>query len=64
MPNTNYKIVYSLKIHIALQAQGFQYVIEMKNPSNQRLNCWAYEETPEFLEAFDKLMEGTVKNNG
>jgi hypothetical protein len=36
----------------------------MKNPSNSRLNCWAYEETPEFLEAFDKLMKGAVKNNG
>lgn len=56
MSNANYKIVYSLKIHIALQAQGFKYLTEMKNPRNQRFNCWVYEETPELIEAFDALV--------
>ena len=56
MSNIKYKIIYSLKIHIALQAQGFKSEIEMKNPSNPRFNCWVYEETPELLKAFDALL--------
>lgn len=56
MSNIKYKIIYSLKIHIALQAQGFKSQVEMKNPSNPRFNCWVYEETPELLKAFDALL--------
>ena len=56
MSNIKYKIIYSLKIHIALQAQGFKSEMEMKNPSNPRFNCWVYEETPELLKAFDALL--------
>lgn len=56
MSNIKYKIIYSLKIHIALQAQGFKSEVEMKNPSNPRFNCWVYEETPELLKAFDALL--------
>ena len=64
MSNMKYKIIYSLKIHIALQAQGFRYITEMKNPSNTRFNCWVYEETPELLKAFDALViEGGRQND-
>ena len=56
MSNIKYKIIYSLKIHIALQAQGFKSETEMKNPSNPRFNCWVYKETPELLKAFDALL--------
>lgn len=56
MSNIKYKIIYSLKIHIALQAQGFKSEMEMKNPSNPRFNCWVYKETPELLKAFDALL--------
>lgn len=59
MSNTKVKIIYSLRIHIALQSQGFMCVAEMKNPQNQRFNCWVYEETPELLKAFDKLLGGS-----
>lgn len=58
MQNQKVKIVYSLKIHIILQQMGFVYLTEMKNPNNSRLNCWVYEETPEFLKAFNTLVEG------
>lgn len=58
MSNTKFKIIYSLQIHIALQAQGFTHETEMKNPKNPRFNCWVYEETPELLKAFDKLVRG------
>ena len=63
MSNTKYKIIYSLKLHIALQQQGFKSQTEMKNPYNPRLNCWVYVETPEFTQAYDSLLkkEGHTK---
>ena len=59
---SNVKIIYSLRIHIALQAMGFNYITEMKNPSNNNYNCWVYEETPELLEAFDRILKGGSGN--
>ena len=58
MPNTKFKIVYSLKVHLGLQKMGFKYETEMKNPQYPHLNCWVYVETPELLNAFDKLLGG------
>ena len=49
MSNAKYKIIYSLQIHIKLQALGFTYVTEMKNPKNPKFNCWVYEETEEVF---------------
>lgn len=63
MSNANVKVIYSLKIHVALQAQGFQYLTEMKNPNNSRFNCWVYEATPELLCAFDALLKGAAAND-
>lgn len=62
MSNAKYKIIYSLQIHIALQAQGFAHETEMKNPKNPRFNCWVYKETPELLAAFDSLVKGGCKH--
>lgn len=56
MPSTKTKIVYSLRLHIALQQQGFAHITEMKNPQNPHLNCWVYEATPRFTAAFEALM--------
>lgn len=63
MSNQNVKIIYSLKMHIALQSQGFTYLTEMKNPNNPRFNCWVYAETPDFLAAFDALVRGGNGND-
>lgn len=65
MPNSNVKVkvVYSLRIHIALQQQGFNCLVEMKNQNNPHLNCWAYEATPEFLAAFDALVGEVAAND-
>lgn len=57
MLNQEYKIIYSLKFHIALQAQGFECIMEMKNPNNQKLNCWVYEKTADLQSAVDALIE-------
>ena len=60
---SNVKIIYSLQIHISLQNMGFKCLMEMKNPNNEKFNCWVYEGTDELLEAFDSLVkEG--RNNG
>jgi hypothetical protein len=58
MSNQNVKIIYSLKLHIALQKKGFVCLTEMKNPQNPRYNCWVYAATPDLLAAFDALLEG------
>lgn len=58
MSNPNVKIIYSLKLHIALQKRGFICLTEMKNPHNPQYNCWVYAATPELLAAFDALLEG------
>ena len=57
------KVIYSLWLHIKLQSMGFQPLTEMKNPNNEKFNCWAYEESPEFLDAFDSIMEGGCRND-
>lgn len=55
---SNTKVVYTLRLHIKLQELGFKCLVEMRNPKNQRLNCWVYEATPEFMETFDRLTGG------
>ena len=62
MSNQNIKVIYSLKMHIALQTQGFVYLTEMKNPNNPKFNCWVYEATPDFLAAFDALLSEEGRN--
>ena len=61
--NSKLKIIYSLRIHIALQSLGFQYETEMRNPKNPNLNCWVYQNTPEFQLALKKLI-GEVPTSG
>lgn len=56
MSNMNVKIIYSLRIHIELQKQGFEYITEMRNPQHPQWNCWVYEATPELLASLDPLM--------
>lgn len=56
MSKQNFKIIYSLRIHLKLQEMGFKYLTEMKNPQNMRFNCWVYEVTPQLLEAFDNIL--------
>ena len=56
MSKQNFKIIYSLRIHLKLQEMGFKYLTEMKNPQNMRFNCWVYEATPQLLRAFDNIL--------
>ena len=63
MSNQNVKIIYSLSMHIVLQKMGFSYLVEMKNPNNQKFNCWVYEATPDFLAAFDAIIKEADRND-
>ena len=63
MSNQNVKIIYYLSMHIVLQKMGFSYLVEMKNPNNQKFNCWVYEATPDFLAAFDAIIKGADRND-
>ena len=62
--NQKMKIVYSLKVHAQLQLLGFECIGSMPNPNDDKLSCWIYEQTPEFTEAFDKIIERGGKQNG
>lgn len=56
------KIIYTLRIHIQLQLAGFVPLMEMKNPRNPNFTCWIYENTPEFNDFFEKILqEGSEK---
>ena len=57
MSNQNFKVIYSLKLHIELQRQGFTCLTEMKNPNNSKFNCWVYAATPDLLAAFDAALK-------
>jgi hypothetical protein len=50
------KVIYSLKIHIALRMAGFEPVFEMPNPRKPQYTCWIYEDTPELEEVFDRCI--------
>lgn len=57
MQNSNVKVIYSLRIHVALQQMGINYLTEMKNPKNTQLNCWVYEDNANLRNALDSLMQ-------
>ena len=56
------QIVFSLRIHTALQLAGYQYIQIMPNPKMPKYNCQIYEATPAFMEDFNRLTGG--HNNG
>ena len=64
MPNSKnkYKIVFSLRIHIELQKQGFKYLTEMKNPDIPQFTCCVYQATPELRAAFDREVKRGERN--
>lgn len=53
----NAKVIYSLRIFLELQKQGFMPIATMPNPNDQKLMCWVFERTPEFIKALDQILE-------
>lgn len=56
MPIT--KIIYSMRVMLALSAQGFKPLTIMPNPQHPEFNCWVYEVTDDFQKALDKILGG------
>ena len=59
MPNANAnKIIYSLRIYIALKELNIEPIATMENPMKPGFLCWVYKKTPELIQALDGLMGG------
>ena len=52
------QIVFSLRVHTALQLAGHKYIQTMPNPKMPDYNCQIYEATPAFLKDFERLTGG------
>ena len=53
--------VYSLRVRIALRDKGFEPIFEENTVYKPGLKCWAYQNTPEFEQAFSEIMRGGAK---
>lgn len=52
------KIIYSLRVNLALIEAGFMPINVMPNPKFPKYDCWIFEYTPEFEEALNKVLGG------
>lgn len=52
------KVIYSLRVYLELERQGYKPIATMPNPNKPKLMCWVFERTPEFTVALDKILEG------
>ena len=57
MPIT--KIIYSMRIMLALRAAGFEPLTTMPNPQHPEFNCWVFEYTEDLQKELDKILGGT-----
>ena len=60
------KIIYTLKMRLALHKEGIEPAFDFPNPKNPKFTSWVYERTPEFNKAFNKIYnaEKELKKNG
>ena len=52
------KIIYSLRVYLALQEKGFYPIATTTNPQNPKFICWIYEQDEAFEKALDEILEG------
>ena len=52
------KIIYSLRVYLALKELGFEPIATTQNPTKPNFLCWIYDKTPEFEQALDLLIGG------
>lgn len=52
------KVIYSLRVYLALQERGFYPIATTINPQNPKLMCWIYEKDEEFIKALDEILGG------
>ncbi len=56
MPIT--KIIYSMRVMLALCAAGFEPLAVMPNPQHPEYNCWVFELTEDLQNELDKILGG------
>ena len=57
MPIT--KIIYSMRIMLALSAKGFEPLTTMPNPKHPEYNCWVFQWSEDLQEELDKILGGS-----
>ena len=50
------KVIYTKWLAYELRKQGFPIVRVEVNPNKPQFDCWVFEETPEFIKVFTKLI--------
>ena len=53
-----FKMIFSLRIKVALSKEGIEPVLEKDNKTKPGFKCWLYEITPEFTSCIDRVIEG------
>lgn len=56
MSNVKTKIIYSLRLHLALKQKGFMPIETMPNYLREGFVCWVYELTPQLQAELDSLL--------
>lgn len=56
------KIIYSLRIFLLLRERGFEPLATTCNPNNEKLICWIYEKTPEFIKVLNDIIGSGDRN--
>lgn len=56
-----YKTIFSLRVRLALRDLGLEPLLESPNPKNPNLKCWMFEETPQFIEALNFVLDSKRK---
>lgn len=50
------KIIYSLRVFLELKKKGFEAIATTNNPNNEKLMCWIYDRTPEFIQSLNEII--------
>ena len=48
-------------MRLALRDLGLEPILESPNPKNPNLKCWMFEETPQFIEALNFVLDSERK---
>lgn len=54
------KIIYSMRVMLALVEKGYIPEATMPNPQNTKYNCWVFAETDSFKADLDQIL-GSVE---
>ncbi len=51
----DYKIIYKMKLAMALIKKGYKPVTTMPNPNNPKFMTWVFDKTENFMKDFEAL---------